>query len=149
MRKIAGKFLLLALIFLNRFCIDFGDSVLVSPTHYMLRYASSANYCCPRNWLLQASNNPDFTKFANDPDDPQWTTISRHTNDTSLNSDFGSHIWSISCNQAFRYFRVIQNGKNNYSGTDAWGDVLVAGGFELFGYSNKRLLALPSIFSFF
>jgi hypothetical protein len=37
--------------------IDLGKYVKIVPTHYTLKYGSSANYCCPRNWKFQASND--------------------------------------------------------------------------------------------
>jgi hypothetical protein len=38
------------------FAVDFGEERRIQPTHYSLRYGSSGDYCCPRNWLLQATN---------------------------------------------------------------------------------------------
>lgn len=37
---------------------DFGDEILIEPTTYTLRYTSQGSACCPRNWILQGSNEP-------------------------------------------------------------------------------------------
>ncbi len=41
--------------------VDFKDKSVV-PSHYTMRYGSSGNFCCPRNWLLQGSNKPEAIK---------------------------------------------------------------------------------------
>lgn len=41
-----------------RFAVDLGKDRSVCPTHYTLKYGSGGNLCCPRNWALQASNDP-------------------------------------------------------------------------------------------
>lgn len=37
--------------------VSFHEDYRVYPTHYSLKYGSSANYCVPRYWKLQASND--------------------------------------------------------------------------------------------
>src|SRR5687768_3254423 len=91
-----------------RFAIDFGENRSIVPTHYSLRYASGGNFCCPRNWLLQGSNNmealkevdfPQYQLHSNDNENDianqaiisnkplsLWTTVSEHINDESLDS---------------------------------------------------------------
>lgn len=44
------------------FAVDFGEGRLIIPTHYTLRYASNGNKATPRNWLLQATNEPQALK---------------------------------------------------------------------------------------
>eukprot|EP01118_Nematostelium_gracile_P016121 TRINITY_DN6606_c0_g1_i1.p1 TRINITY_DN6606_c0_g1~~TRINITY_DN6606_c0_g1_i1.p1 ORF type:complete len:426 (-),score=90.71 TRINITY_DN6606_c0_g1_i1:15-1292(-) len=41
------------------FAVDLGKDRSCRPTHYSLRYGSGGNLCCPRNWLLQATNDVD------------------------------------------------------------------------------------------
>jgi len=125
------------------FCVDFGDEILLEPSTYTLRYTSSGNSCCPRNWILQGSNEPP-TAYMRDPThDPnwiKWTNLCIHINDTNLNSDFATCSWIVKPpkdNNKFRYFRVIQTGKNGFAipkdGKDEWSDVFVVGSFEIYG----------------
>lgn len=62
--------------------------------------------------------------------------------DETLDSDWAVHTWSLdnvhSKNQHYRFFRIIQIGKNKYQlppneQKDRWSDVLVVSGFELYG----------------
>jgi hypothetical protein len=134
------------------FCIDFGEDLLVTPTHYTLRYASTASYCSPRNWLFQGSNvaeHPPGPYISDPADDPNWVTLSWHVNDATLSGDYAQHTWPVTCNQAFRYVRVIQIGKNNYSppkdsAHDEWSNVFVVGGFEVYGYTNRKQNSVPN-----
>jgi len=116
------------------FCVDLGPNRALVPNNYTFQYGSSGNYACPRNWTLQGSNTYNTSRALNDPN---WITLRAHTNDTSINSDYYAKSWSINCIQAFRYFRIIQTGKNCYrvppNTTDGWSDVLVASGFEIYG----------------
>jgi len=133
------------------FCVDLGANRKAFPSHYTLRYASSGTACCPRNWALQASNTGSSGSY--DPlHDPNWTTLKVHTNDKSLNSDFAAKTFPLETSgQAFRYYRVLQTGKNAFDpkgGPDTWGDVLVCGGFELYGYlADSKNVAPPPNFS--
>ena len=52
-----------------------------------------------------------------DPNWFNWTNLCIHINDTNLNSDFSTCSWIIKPpkdNNKFRFFRVIQTGKNCY-----------------------------------
>jgi hypothetical protein len=94
-----------------------------------------------RTWDLQGS-----------VDCQNWTVLKRHTNDKSLNSNFASHTWplpginkvydiprfvllfiegtwyGISRKQAYRYFRILQTGRNSNNH-----NFLVISGLELYG----------------
>lgn len=70
-----------------------------------------------------------------------WTTLYTHNGDTRLSSEYGMYTWVLqsreSSSNRFRYFRVLQTGKNGFVqsfGTpDTWSDVFVVGGFEIYG----------------
>jgi len=120
--------------------IDFGENVALSPTAYRVRYSSGGNFCCPRNWLLQGTNNvlhafKNNTNGGLDPrTDPNWDTLSIHVNDSALDAEFYSHLWNLpETGRSYRIFRVIQTDKNKYSTNTQWCDVLVMGGFEIWG----------------
>ncbi len=123
------------------FAIDFGAKKSVIPTHYTLRYGSSGNNVCPRNWLLQATNRNVIGDKAplHDPEnDPDWVTLKRHSDDSTIDTDFGEHTWQLdnipSDKQGpYRVFRVIQNGFSKMGTNNDWKNVFVVGGFELFG----------------
>jgi len=116
--------------------VDFGSNTKVLPTHYCLKYGSSGNYCVPRYWKLQGSNDPLVE--IEPMNDSLWITLRDHVNDVTFNSDYAWFVFRLyNVREAFRYFRIIQTGKNvyvtqNYGG-DSWSDVLVAAGFDLFG----------------
>jgi len=119
--------------------VDLGSNVKVLPTYYCLKYGSSANYCVPRNWKFQASND---TRVVDQPeDDSLWITLRTHTNDLTLNADFAWFVFPIEkCSKAFRYFRILQTGPNAFltnrpspGSVDSWSNVLVTSGFDLFG----------------
>jgi len=121
------------------FRIDVGAANLVVPTHYALKYGSSANYCVPRNWKFQGSNDPNVEKDVEN--DALWTTLNNHENDTTLNSDFSWFVFPVDkCPTAYRYFRIVQTGPNAFvsnrpspGALDSWSNVLVASGFDMFG----------------
>lgn len=46
------------------YAIDLGEDRAVNPSHYTLRYGSGGNLCCPRNWLLQGTNNSNVMKWS-------------------------------------------------------------------------------------
>ncbi len=91
--------------------------------------------------------------------DPSWVNLVVHNNDSSLDQGEFSYVtypkqllrisvvvllptrYAIPqpVNGAFRYFRVIQTGKNAFQerntdpNSDEWSDALVVCGFELYG----------------
>lgn len=76
-------------------------------------------------------------------EDPFWDTLSYHEQDTSLDSDFATHTWDLKIppGSSYRAFRIIQFSKNKYSTArgqkDEWSNVLVASGFEMYGYLTE------------
>lgn len=116
------------------YMIDLGNKRRIIPNYYSFRYASSGAACCPRNWLLQGANEIKDLKTNNNPDSEDWTTLSVHQNDKTMNSDFATGSWAVEdCTESFRYFRIIQTGPNCFTGGTGWKDVLVASGFEVYG----------------
>lgn len=145
---------------MNRFAVDFGPMKRVVPTHYSFRYGSGGDLCCPRNWMLQATNDESLltvrtssqnsktnvfmqqTVTADPLYDPAWITLRRHENDTTLDTSFAASTWVINLPvvspQGYRIFRLLQFGKNKYfkpdnQGNDGWSDCFVVSAFELFG----------------
>jgi len=116
------------------YCVDLGPNKALVPNYYTFQYGSSGNYACPRNWLIQGSNTYNMSR---DLEDPNWITLRNHTSDESIDSEYGIKSWPVTTIQAFRYFRIIQTGKNSYkvpvNTTDGWSDVFVASGFEIYG----------------
>ena len=102
--------------------VDLKTSRLV-PDHYALRhgYGTSGSNVL-RNWELQASN-----------DNQTWTTLRRHTDDTSLaEQSMSVAAWPLDAGpvggRSFRHFRILQTGKNSNGG-----DHLMCAGIELYG----------------
>jgi hypothetical protein len=122
------------------------------PDYYSIGYGSGGSYACFRNWKLQGS---DSGEEDNDPSSPFWYTIKNHSNDASIDSDQGKASFPLNCDHAYRYFRIIQTGKNKYKPAegkpDEWSDVFVASHFEIYGtlfvgsYANSAQTKLPSI----
>jgi len=125
---------------LSWYKVDLGKYVKIIPSYYTLKYGSSANYCCPRSWKLQASNDE---RAEVEEDESIWTTLRVHDNDNSMDADFAWIAYRVeSCTTAYRYFRVVQHGSNAFvtrggPTPDVWGDVFVATGFDLFGLCIK------------
>jgi hypothetical protein len=100
--------------------INLGSSRSLVPNYYTLRHGGNSKADCLRNWTLQGSN-----------DAKNWTVLIRHSNDTSLNGNFATCSWPIpNCTQAYRYFRVLQTGRNSsnhnflsLSGIEFYGDL--------------------------
>ena len=100
--------------------VDLKTSRLV-PDHYALRNDSRSSHAL-RNWELQASN-----------DNQTWTTLRRHTNDTSLaEQPMSVAAWPLDAatvgGRSFRHFRILQTGKNSNGH-----DHLMCAGIELYG----------------
>lgn len=138
------------------FCVDLGPNRKAIPNHYKLGYASPGSACCPRNWLLQGSNeltqsDPQYGLQGEDtPDkDPDWVTLAVHSNDNRMSLAWAFHSWKIYSTEGFRYFRVIQTGPNSFAASkdDSWSQVLVAGRFEIFGdlYETKSSQGVPTL----
>lgn len=63
-------------------------------------------------------------------DADHWETLSKHTNDTSLNGPYASHAFSISGHgiNSYRFLRIVQTGHNSSNN-----NFLVLSGFEFYG----------------
>eukprot|EP01083_Nonionella_stella_P166120 554419_1 len=96
------------------FSIDFGANMKVKPTHYTLRHSGQASHYL-RTWNFEGSNNGE-----------NWNILKQHDNDTSLNTTFGTHTWSVECTESYQMFRIYAVGKNASNG---W--YLLCSGFEL------------------
>ena len=105
----------------SRIGIDFGGERKVVPTHYTFNYASSGNYCCPRTWLFQGTNDEKAFASKDDPSQPNenpaegatWETIDERKNDTTFDAGFASHTFEIAAEnrkKPFRLFRIVQTG---------------------------------------
>eukprot|EP01132_Coremiostelium_polycephalum_P004171 gene4171-5220_t len=102
------------------FAIDLGKNYSLILKYYTLRHGGNSKQDCPRNWVLQGSD-----------DGLDWSTISRHVNEIHINSNFASHSWPVTNNSSpYRFFRILQIGHNstnhNYfsiSGIELYGDL--------------------------
>jgi len=103
--------------------INLGSTRSLVPNYYTLRHGGNSKADCLRNWTLQGSN-----------DAKNWVLLNRHSSDCSLNGNFATCSWPISnCTQAYRYFRVLQTGRNSsnhnflsLSGIEFYGDLYEA-----------------------
>lgn len=102
------------------FSIDFKDK-MVQPTAYTLRHYSSWDVEALRNWNMEGSN-----------DGVNWTIISKHTNDSSLNAKGATHTWAVQCKDAYRIFRILQWGLNSNRHY-----YLCLSGFEIYGTVSR------------
>eukprot|EP01133_Synstelium_polycarpum_P002524 gene2524-2885_t len=99
------------------FCIDLGNSYVLTPKYYTLRHGGNSKQDCLRNWLLQASEDAN-----------EWFNISRHTNEPYLNANFASHSFAVQCSASYRFFRILQVSHNSSNH-----NFLSLSGFELYG----------------
>jgi len=119
------------------FTLDLGPNRTVVPTAYTLRHGMNFKADSLRTWELQGSSNGE-----------NWVCLRRHTNDTSLNSRYALTTWKIQNNSglgstsnpslspkqtAFRYFRILQSGRNSNNR-----NFLVLCGFEIYGELFER-----------
>eukprot|EP00947_MAST-08B_sp_MAST-8B-sp1_P002674 g2674.t1 len=92
-----------------------------APHKYALRHGGRDSDGSLRHWWFEASH-----------DGQQWQTLRKHSDDESLNDGFASASWDLPEPQQkpelFRFFRVLQVGKNSSDN-----DSLYLGGFELWG----------------
>lgn len=97
--------------------IDF-ENRSVRPTYYSLRHYNSWDTEALRYWVLEASN-----------DGSNWTVISTHEDDRSLNRKGAVHTWAIpGVSQAYQFFHVRQTGRNSNNHF-----YLALSGIELYG----------------
>ncbi|KAK2562056.1 E3 ubiquitin-protein ligase hecd-1 [Acropora cervicornis] len=86
-------------------CVDLTENYALYLTHYTLRHGSKTNTSYLLNWRLEGSL-----------DGQSWQTLRRHDNDRGLtgNHPYRRCTWAIDGNvNAFRYFRILQTGKNS------------------------------------
>jgi len=65
-------------------------------------------------------------------EDPRWTCLSKHENDTTFDSEYQSATWSITEDGqqvGYRFFRIAQTGWNKFEKDPNWRDVLVVSSF--------------------
>ena len=99
-------------------CVDLTKTYSLYLTHYTLRQAKG--WPIIRNWRLEGSL-----------DGHRWTTLRDHVNDNGLGNRpaYQSATWEVYGETlAFRYFRIMQTGKNS-SQTHS----LFLAGMELYG----------------
>eukprot|EP01084_Bolivina_argentea_P105421 188770_1 len=99
------------------FSVDFGANVKIKPTHYTLRHSGKWSGHYLRMWNFEGSNNGN-----------NWNILKRHSNDTSLNTAFGTQTWTVQCNESYQMFRIYMVGKNT---RPDW--FLMCSGFEIYG----------------
>jgi len=133
------------------YCVDFGVDRKIIATFYTIGYGSPGAACCPLYWLLQGSNKiTRTTLYGSSPsdipqNDPEWKTLAVHSNDRSLCNEWAIHSWKLNSRQGYRYFRVIQTGKNScISSDDNWGQVLALNRFEIYGTLLPASANIPS-----
>lgn len=113
--------------------LDLGVSVI--PTAYTLRHSQGFAL---RNWFFQVFFLLNLIKlfilnFKGSRDGYEWNVLLTHSDDQSLSESGSTATWFLENNNkkqgSYRYFRIIQNGKNASGGSSA----LSLGGFELYG----------------
>ena len=99
--------------------VDIGAGRQLRVNQYCLRYDTYNGYFL-RHWEFQGSN-----------DNTTWVMLRKHVGDEGLNKAYAVAHWPVEGKEAatpFRYFRLLQNGKNS------WGDeFLQCCGIELWG----------------
>ena len=101
-------------------CVDLTENNALYLAHYTLRHGHHTFNSFLLNWQLEGSL-----------DGESWKTLSRHDSDRSLkgNKRYKTHTWAIDGDySAFRYFRILQTGKNS-SGNFG----IFLSGIELYG----------------
>ena len=101
--------------------VDLGESRSLVVDHYCLR-SDAHNGNKLRNWSLQGSL-----------DGQTWHTLSVHRGDASLSSQpMSTAAWPVGrCTQAFRHFRIQQEGSDS-----SGGHYLMCTGIELYGRAH-------------
>eukprot|EP01083_Nonionella_stella_P153532 493418_1 len=103
----------------GRINIDFGAQKKIKPSHYTLRHDGANGYCL-RTWNFEASN-----------DGTNWYVLRKHANDTNINSQYGTHTWTIDVEEYYQMFRIQTTAQSSSSGR-FW--LLPCGGFEIYGH---------------
>ena len=104
-------------------CVDLTENYALCLTHYTLRHGQEQKASFLRNWRLEGS-----------VDGSKWTVLKNHKNDHGLEEHKSSGTyctctWAIDGElKAFRYFRIVQTGKNS-----SWRFGIFLSGIELYG----------------
>jgi hypothetical protein len=107
--------------------IDLGKGRSLVVSDYCLRHGCGNGRYRLQSWDFEGSN-----------DGSNWTMLKAHKNDNSLPAQgFSVAAWEVEgANQAYRYFRIRQTGKNSLTmtGRNSSGNhYLCCGGIELYG----------------
>ncbi|XP_044179729.1 E3 ubiquitin-protein ligase Ufd4-like [Acropora millepora] len=101
-------------------CVDLTENYALYLTHYTLRHGQEQSGSVLRNWELQGSL-----------DGEEWTTLKTHENDQGLqeSKSYCTCTWPIEGkSNAFRYFKILQTGKNSTGNLG-----IFLSGIELYG----------------
>ena len=126
-------------------CVDLTENYALYLTHYTLRHGAKTNISYLLNWRLEGSL-----------DGQSWQTLRRHDNDRGLtgNHPYRRCTWAINGNvNAFRYFRILQTGKNSsgrfgifLSGIELYGVLIEIGNKSTFlkkSANDGNVVSLP------
>jgi hypothetical protein len=125
----------------SRVSLDLGEDRSLVPNYYCLRHGFRNGDYRLKSWNFEGSN-----------DGSSYTVLRAHRNDNSLpNKAFSVAAWKVEeANQAYRYFRIRQTGKNSGWDNDGSGSHrLYCAGIELYGMvalrkqDAKALAAIP------
>jgi E3 ubiquitin-protein ligase HECTD1 len=109
--------------------VDLGEDRSLVPNYYCLRHGANSGYCRLQSWDFEGSN-----------DGSNYTVLRAHKNDKSLAYQaFSVAAWKVEgANQAYRYFRIRQRGKNSYGYGSYNCHFLFCAGIELYGMLRSR-----------
>lgn len=89
----------------SKWCVDLTEKYVLCLTHYTLRHGREKSTSVLGDWRLEGSLDGKI-----------WTTLKNHTDDHSLKKagSYCTYTWAIDGNSnVFRYFRIVQTGKNS------------------------------------
>jgi hypothetical protein len=104
--------------------VDLGKGRSLVPSDYCARHGRGDSWCRLQSWNFEGSN-----------DGISYTVLRAHKNDNSLPArEFSVAAWKVEgANQAYRYFRIRQTGKNSSTY-----HLLCCAGIELYGMLRSR-----------
>jgi hypothetical protein len=107
--------------------LDLGKGRSLVPNYYCLRHGNSGGCSRLQSWDFEGSN-----------DGSNYTVLRSHRNDNSLpDQAFSVAAWEVEgTNQAYRYFRIRQTGRNSYPHSSD--HYLYCTGIELYGMLLSR-----------
>ena len=93
-----------------------GPHKLVNPNYYTITYGNDGEGWEPRNWKLIGSIDQvkKGYSFLFDLIQQNWDVLRLHSNDKTLSGAFSHASWKLttSAEIGYRYFRLVQTGKN-------------------------------------